>query len=141
LLLVVAPPGGQQLIAYSGLGADRRWVPVDKQRLKHESRPTVWALGDASDIPLSKSGSVAHYEAPVVAEQIAAAIKGEPQPDHLYGGKVMCFLETGRGQATTIRFDYTHEPQSPPPSRVWHWGKALFNKTYWHTVPQGRLPG
>jgi len=140
LLVLVPPHRGQQLIEDSGLGDERGWIPVDKQTLKHERYPNVWALGDATNIPISKSGSVAHYEAPVVAEQIAAAAKGEPAPAHVYGGKVMCFLETGRGQATTIRFDYTHDPVSPSPSRVWHLGKALFNKTYWHTVPQGRLP-
>ena len=59
----------------------------------------------------------------------------------VYDGKVMCFLETGHGQATTIRFDYDHPPVSPSPSRFWHWAKLLFNKTYWHTVPQGRLAG
>jgi sulfide:quinone oxidoreductase len=52
----------------------------------------------------------------------------------------MCFLETGQGRATTISFDYDHPPVSPAPARRWHWAKALFNKTYWHTVPQGRLP-
>ena len=59
---------------------------------------------------------------------------------HVYDGKVMCFLETGQGRATTISFDYDHPPVSPAPARRWHWAKALFNKTYWHTVPLGRLP-
>ena len=52
----------------------------------------------------------------------------------------MCFVETGHGRATTIRFDYDHAPSSPRPARIWHWGKALMNMAYWHTVPQGRVP-
>ena len=141
LLVLVPPHRGQRVIEESGLGDGRGWVPVDRATLRHVEHSDIWALGDTTDIPISKSGSVAHYEAPVVAAQLVAAARGEPAPADHYEGKVMCFLETGRGQATTIRFDYEHPPVSPRPARVWHWGKALFNKTYWHTVPQGRLPG
>lgn len=140
LLVLVPPHRGQKVIEDSGLGDVRGWVPVDKNTLKHTRFEGIWAIGDATDIPISKSGSVAHYEAPIAAAEIVAAIKGEAPPKHTYDGRVMCFLETGQGQATTIRFDYTHPPTSPRPGRIWHLGKALFNKTYWHTIPQGRLP-
>jgi sulfide:quinone oxidoreductase len=140
LLVLVPPHRGQQVIEASGLGDERGWVPVDKNTLKHTKFDHIWAIGDATNIPISKSGSVAHYEASVAAAEISAAVKGEAPPAHVYDGKVMCFLETGRGEATTIRFDYDHPPVSPAPARRWHWAKALFNKTYWHTVPQGRLP-
>jgi sulfide:quinone oxidoreductase len=139
LLILVPPHRGQKVIEDSRLGDERGWVPVDKNTLKHVAFPTIWAVGDATDIPISKSGSVAHYEASVAARAIAAAVRGEASPAHVYDGRVMCFLETGHGQATTIRFDYDHPPVSPAPARRWHWAKALFNKTYWHTVPQGRL--
>jgi sulfide:quinone oxidoreductase len=140
LLVLVPPHRGQKVIEDSGLGDERGWVPVDKNTLKHIKYDNVWAIGDATSIPISKSGSVAHYEATVAAAEIVAQVRGEAPPTHVYDGKVMCFLETGRGQATTIRFDYDHPPVSPTPARRWHWAKALFNKTYWHTVPQGRLP-
>ena len=140
LLILVPPHRGQKVIEDSYLGDERGWVPVDKNTLRHVNHADIWAIGDATNIPISKSGSVAHYEASVAANEIAAAVKGEATPAHLYDGKVMCFLETGQGQATTIRFDYDHPPVSPTPSRLWHWAKVLFNKTYWHTVPQGRLP-
>jgi sulfide:quinone oxidoreductase len=140
LLVLVPPHRGQKVIEASGLGDERGWAPTHKNTLKHAKAAHVWVIGDATDIPISKSGSVAHYEAAVVAAEIVAAAKGEAPPAHVYDGKVMCFLETGQGEATTIRFDYNHPPVSPRPSRLWHWGKALFNKTYWHTGPQGRLP-
>ncbi len=140
LLVLVPPHRGQQVIEDSGLGDERGWVPVDKQTLRYTAEAGIWAIGDANDIPISKSGSVAHYEAMVAAAAIAATIKGQSLPAHGYDGKVMCFLETGRGQATTINFDFAHAPTSPTPSRFWHLAKALFNKAYWHTVPQGRLP-
>jgi sulfide:quinone oxidoreductase len=140
LLVLVPPHRGQKVIEDSKLGDERGWVPVDKNTLKHTQLDHIWAIGDTTNIPISKSGSVAHYEASVAAAEIVAAVKGEAPPAHVYDGKVMCFLETGHGQATTIRFDYDHPPVSPSPSRFWHWAKLLFNKTYWHTVPQGRLP-
>lgn len=140
LLVLVPPHRGQQVIQDSGLGDERGWVPVDRNTLKHTEFEHIWAIGDTTDIPISKSGSVAHYEASVAAAGILAEAKGEAPPSHVYDGKVMCFLETGHGQATTIRFDYDNPPVSPSPSRLWHWAKLLFNKTYWHTVPQGRLP-
>jgi sulfide:quinone oxidoreductase len=140
LLVLVPPHRGQKVIEDSALGDARGWVPVDKNTLKHSNFEHIWAVGDTTNIPISKSGSVAHYEASVAADAIVAEVKGEAPPKHTYDGKVMCFLETGQGQATTIQFDYDHPPVSPTPARRWHWAKALFNKTYWHTVPQGRLP-
>jgi sulfide:quinone oxidoreductase len=140
LLVLVPPHRGQKVIEDSALGDERGWVPVDKNTLKHTKFENIWAIGDTTNIPISKSGSVAHYEASVAADAIMASVKGEAPPKHIYDGKVMCFLETGQGQATTIQFDYDHPPVSPTPARRWHWAKALFNKTYWHTVPQGRLP-
>jgi sulfide:quinone oxidoreductase len=140
LLVLVPPHRGQKVIEDSGLGDERGWVPVDKNTLKHTKFEHIWAVGDTTNIPISKSGSVAHYEASVAADAITAEVKGEAPSKHTYDGKVMCFLETGQGQATTIRFDYDHPPVSPAPARRWHWAKALFNQAYWHTVPQGRLP-
>jgi sulfide:quinone oxidoreductase len=140
LLVLVPPHRGQKVIEDSKLGDERGWVPVDKNTLKLTQFENIWAIGDATNIPISKSGSVAHYEANVAAAEIVAAVKGEAPPLHVYDGKVMCFLETGQGRATTISFDYDHPPVSPTPARRWHWAKALFNKTYWHTVPLGRLP-
>jgi sulfide:quinone oxidoreductase len=140
LLILVPPHRGQEVIESSRLGDERGWVPVDKNTLKHTQHANIWAIGDTTNIPISKSGSVAHYEATVAAAEIVAEVRGEAPPAHVYDGKVMCFLETGQGKATTIRFDYDHPPVSPTPARRWHWAKALFNKTYWHTVPQGRLP-
>jgi sulfide:quinone oxidoreductase len=96
-------------------------------------------MGDATDLPISKSGSTAHFEAPIVASRIVSLVKGTA-PKASYEGRVMCFLETGDRRATTLRFDYTHPPVPPRPSMVWHAAKWMFNRMYWHTVPQGRVP-
>ncbi|HTK45669.1 MAG TPA: NAD(P)/FAD-dependent oxidoreductase, partial [Patescibacteria group bacterium] len=117
------------------------WLPTDRHTLQVGGRSNVFALGDATDLPLSKAGSTAHFEAPVVVEGILAGIEGrQPAGKHaLYEGRVMCFFEVGDGKGTLLRFDYDHPPKPPKPNALWHIGKIVFNKTYFHTVPRGRV--
>jgi sulfide:quinone oxidoreductase len=142
LLILVPPHKGQQFLMDSGIApAPGGWLPTDRATLQVGGRPNVFALGDATDLPLSKAGSTAHFEAPVVTERIAAAIEGRT-PDRKHGdykGKVMCFFEIGDGKGTVLQFDYEHPPKPPKPNQLWHLGKIVFNKTYWHTVPKGRV--
>ena len=142
LLILVPPHKGQQFLMDSGLApAPGGWLPTDRHTLLVGDRPNVYALGDATDLPLSKAGSTAHFEAPVVAERISAAVEGRaPAGKHAdYEGKVMCFFEIGDGKGTLLQFDYDHPPKPPKPNQLWHLGKIVFNKTYWHTVPKGRV--
>ncbi|MFL5719421.1 MAG: NAD(P)/FAD-dependent oxidoreductase [Chloroflexota bacterium] len=142
LLILVPPHKGQQVLMDSGLApAPGGWLPTDRHTLEVIGRPNVFAVGDATDLPLSKAGSTAHFEAPVVAERITAAIEHRaPTGKHAdYKGKVMCFFEIGDGKGTLLQFDYEHPPTPPRPNHIWHLGKIVFNKTYWHTVPKGRV--
>jgi sulfide:quinone oxidoreductase len=139
LLVLVPPHAGQAVVEASGLGDAGGWVPTDRTTLQHQRHERVLALGDATDLPISKSGSTAHFEAPVIASRIASLVRGTA-PKVNYGGRVMCFLETGDGKATALRFDYEHPPVPPTPSRAWHAAKWAFNRLYWDTVPQGRIP-
>ncbi len=142
LLILVPPHKGQQFLMDSGLApGPGGWLPTDRASLQVGGRPNVFALGDATDLPLSKAGSTAHFEAPVVTERIVASIEDRAL-DHRRGdylGKVMCFFEIGDGKGTLLQFDYEHPPRPPKPNQLWHMGKIVFNKTYWHTVPKGRV--
>lgn len=139
LLVLVPPHRGQQVVEDSGFGDAGGWVPTDKLTLQAAGQDNVFALGDATNLPISKSGSTAHFEAPVVASRIASLVRGTA-PKANYGGRVMCFLETGNRKATALRFDYEHPPAPPQPSVLWHSAKWMFNRLYWETVPQGRIP-
>jgi sulfide:quinone oxidoreductase len=156
LLICVPPHRGAQVVIDSGLAPKSGWLPTDRHTLQVKTvakpapgqadediprYPDVYALGDATDLPLSKAGSTAHFEAPVVAERVAAAVEGrEPEgKEASYTGKVMCFFEVGDGKGTLLQFDYDHPPKPPKPGKMWHLGKIMFNKTYWHTVPRGRI--
>jgi sulfide:quinone oxidoreductase len=139
LPIIIPPHKGQQFVIDGGLSEASGWLPVDKRTLQVQGQDRIFAIGDATNLPISKSGSTAHFEAPVVASRIASLVRGTA-PRENYGGRVMCFLETGRRRATVLRFDYEHPPAPPRPTAVWHWAKWLFNRLYWQSIPQGRMP-
>jgi sulfide:quinone oxidoreductase len=136
LLVLVPPHRGARVVADSGLGDEQGWVATDRETLQSKADPNIYAIGDASDLPVSKSGSAAHFEAKVVAQRIAGALLGQPD-DTRYTGEVICFVETGRGQASQLVFDYSHPPQPPRPSQLYQLEKTLFNRAYWYLVPRG----
>jgi sulfide:quinone oxidoreductase len=139
LLVVIPPHRGARVIEASGIGDEQGWLPTDRHTLEVKGLQNVYAIGDATDLPVSKSGSAAHFQAKVVAARVTAAVRGEtPDPKEAnYDGEVMCFLETGYNKATQLVFNYEHPPLPPRPSRYYHMEKQLFNRAYWHIVPQG----
>jgi sulfide:quinone oxidoreductase len=141
-LLVIVPPHRGALIAErSGLADAQGWLPTDRATLEVKGQQRLFALGDVTDLPVSKSGAAAHFEASVVAERIAAGVRMRtvnPREGY-YDGRVMCFMETGYSQATRIEFDYEHPPVPPRPGWLYHMEKALFSKAYWYLVPPARV--
>ncbi len=139
LLVIVPPHRGANVIEESGLGDAQGWLPTDRATLEVKGQPGIYALGDATDLPVSKSGSAAHFEAKVVAHRLIAEIRGEEprNGEATYDGEVMCFLETGYNKATQLVFNYEHPPHPPRPSLYYHMEKQLFNRAYWFLVPQG----
>ena len=141
LLVMIPPHRGAKVIEDSGLGDPQGWLATDRNTLEAKGHDRVFALGDATDLPISKSGSAAHFEAKVVAARLIAAVRGE-EPDPrvaTYDGEVMCFLETGHNAATQLVFNYERPPQPPYPSLYYHMEKTLFNRAYYYLVPQGRV--
>lgn len=132
LLVAIPPHAGDPMIAESGLGDDG-WIKVDKHTLEAEHADDVYAIGDAADVPTSKAGSVAHYEAGVVADRIASTVRNEPATA-VYDGKTVCFVETGMDEATFVEFEYGRQPVVREPSQAIHWSKLGYNETYWLTA-------
>ncbi len=142
LLVMVPPHRGAAVVQASGLGDTLGWLPTDRATLQVKDQPDIFAIGDATDIPVSKSGSAAHFEAKVLADRLVARIaperlNGHPDALPVYDGHVLCFLETGYGQASQLVFDFANPPQPPAPSRFYHYEKMIFNRVYWHIVPRG----
>jgi len=130
LLVSIPPHKGAQVIGDSGLGDRRNWVATDKFTLQVKGRDNIYAMGDTTDIAISKAGSTADYESYVVSHNVAADVTGTDSKKN-YPGTVFCFIATGMDQATYIRFDYNHPPNPPMPSQIYWWGKLAYNKMYW----------
>ncbi|HCI78108.1 MAG TPA: pyridine nucleotide-disulfide oxidoreductase, partial [Ktedonobacter sp.] len=101
LLVLIPPHRGAKVIELSGLGDEQGWIPTDRNTLEVKEQQHIYAIGDATDLPVSKSGSAAHFQAKVVANRLIATIRGTAlQGDEgTYDGEVMCFLETGQNKA------------------------------------------
>jgi len=141
LAVLVPPHRGSALVEDSGIGDDGGWVPTDPTTLRVRGYERLFALGDATDLPISKAGSTAHFEAPVVVEQIAAAVQGRaPDPERVcYEGTVICFLGVGGGRAARLVFDYQGPRTVRRPSRRWQAARWAFKRAYWWGFPQGRF--
>ena len=138
-LLILAPPHrGAKIAEVSGLAGPGGWIQTDRSTLQVKGFPNIFALGDATDLPLSKAGSTAHFEAPIVAEGIVAAIHGRAA-ELEYDGHVMCFFETGYGKGMVLDFNYNRPPHVSHPTRLAHWEKLAFNRAYWATIPKARV--
>jgi sulfide:quinone oxidoreductase len=140
LAVLVPPHAGSRLAAESGVADAGGWLPTDPSTLEVRGAGNLFALGDATDLPISKSGSTAHHEAPVIAHQIASRVRAHAPDPNLanYQGQALCFLEVGGRKATALRFDYEGVSPTPQPSARWWATKWLLNRVYWYTVPVGR---
>ena len=137
LLILIPPHRGGTPVSIDGVADRGGWIRTDRETLEVKGYEGIFALGDTTDLPVSKSGSAAHYEARVVAERIAGSSPNGADPR--YTGNVMCFLETGESRATLLRFDYNHPPRPAAPNPVAFAMKRLFNHAYWQLVPTGRV--
>ena len=150
-LLVTIPLNmGSDVIERSGIGDDLNYVPTEKHTLKAKNFDNVFVLGDATDLPTSKAGSVAHFEVDVFIENFLRYIDGlELRP--LFDGHANCYIESGFGKGILIDFNYDVEPlpgKFPLPgvgpfsllqeSRMNHWGKMMFRWMYWNILLKGK---
>ena len=154
LLVTIPLHVGQDYVGRSsGLGDSLKFVPTDPHTLQAKRKPNIFALGDATDLPSSKAGSVVHFQAEILAPNIRRFLEGRPL-DRGFDGHSNCFIETGFEKALLIDFNYAVEPVpgkfpfafGPMPllkeSRVNHLGKLAFRWIYWNLLLPGRdLPG
>ena len=109
-LLVTVPTNmGDASMERSGLGDDLNFVPTDPHTLQSKAFENIFVVGDATNLPTSKAGSVAHFEAEILTDNILRYIKGQPL-EKAFDGHANCFVETGKGKALLIDFNYTQEP-------------------------------
>ncbi|MBX2945394.1 MAG: NAD(P)/FAD-dependent oxidoreductase [Cyclobacteriaceae bacterium] len=152
LLISVPVNKGDQAIQNSNMGDEDglNFIPTDKHTLQHKKHENIFVIGDATNLPTSKAGSVAHFEAEILTDNILSYINGQPL-EAKFDGHANCFIETGYGKGTLIDFNYTTEPlpgKFPfagigPMSllkvnRANHYGKLAFKWVYWHMLLTGK---
>ncbi len=141
---------GADFVARSGLGDELNYVPVDKHTMQSTAHESIFVLGDASNLPTSKAGSVAHFSVEVFVENFVQLVSGRPMT-HSFDGHANCFIEAGGGKGMLLDFNYETEPLTgsfPFPkvgpmsllkeSRANHLGKLAFRWVYWNMLLPGR---
>lgn len=150
-LLVTIPTNmGIEAIEKSGMGDELNFIPTNNFTLQSEKWENVFVIGDATDLPSSKAGSVAHFESDILLENILSSIKGEPL-EAKFDGHANCFIESGDGKGLLIDFNYDTEPlpgKFPIPgigpfsllkeTKMNHLGKLGFKWLYWNMLLRGR---
>ena len=150
-LLVTVPLNmGADYIARSGLGDDLNYVPVDKHTLLSAKYDNIFAIGDASNIPASKAGSVAHFSVDLFPDNFINHVNGRPMTS-MFDGHANCFIESGHGKGMLIDFNYDTEPlpgKYPLPgigpfsllkeTDLNHLGKLAFRWMYWNLLLPGK---
>jgi sulfide:quinone oxidoreductase len=150
LLATIPLHGGAAYVERSeGLGDALGFVPTDPATLQAKAKPNVFVLGDATDLPTSKAGSVAHFEGEVLVESVACFLAGREFASK-FDGHANCFIEAGFHKALLIDFNYETEPLpgvfptkfGPMPlmreSHLNHLGKLAFEWVYWNALLPGR---
>ncbi|MFC5453717.1 NAD(P)/FAD-dependent oxidoreductase [Prosthecobacter fluviatilis] len=153
-LLVTTPTNmGDQAVRRSALGDDLDFIATNKHTLQSIEYKDVFVIGDATNLPASKAGSVAHFESETLADNILRHIAGDPLKEE-FDGHSNCFIESGNGKALLIDFNYDYEPHEGgfpfsfgpmrllEESRINHWGKLAFRHIYWNVLLRAwPLPG
>jgi sulfide:quinone oxidoreductase len=150
LLISTFPNLGAEYVENSGLGDGMGYVFTNPHTLKAEKYDNIYVVGDATNVPTSKAGSVAHYEAEVIAENLVLEIDGE-EPKPAYDGHSTCFIVSELDKAFLIDFNYDTEPlpgKFPFPgmgpfdllgeSNLNYWGKMMFKWVYWNLLLTGQ---
>lgn len=150
LLVIVPTNQGDDLIVESGLDDGSTYVPTDKHTLKALNHKNIYVIGDATNVPTSKAGSVAHYEAEVITHNLLAEIKGK-EPEPKYDGHSTCFIVSEKGKSLLVDFNYDTEPlfgKYPLPAigpfsllketKMNWYGKLGFEWLYWNMLLPGK---
>jgi sulfide:quinone oxidoreductase len=135
LLLAVPPHRGAKVIRDSEIGSDEDgWIPTDKGRLNVKDYDDIYSIGDATNIPTSKSGVVAHLESVLLSKNLAGEIKQTSEEPEIYNGRINCPMEMGGRRAIFVSATYAQPPKSQNPSFLKYVMKRGFGKLYWSAM-------
>ncbi len=133
LLIAVPPHRGANVMVKSGIGDSEGWIPANRATMVVNGQDDAFAIGDATAIPISKSGVVAHLQSIVVADNILSDMNGSSERLE-YNGRINCPMEVGDRRAIFVSSTYTSPPVDQTPSRVKYMEKRSFSRIYWRAL-------
>jgi len=152
LLHVTPPMSPLKVFKGSPIAETSGWVPVDKSTLQHVNPKfgNVFALGDCSSLPTSKTAAAITAQAPVLTENLFSLMDTGKIGNASYDGYTSCPLLTGYGELMLAEFEYGLEPkesfvnffdQSKSHRAFYHLKKDLFPYAYWNYMVNGKWFG
>ena len=144
-MIHISPPqSAPDFIRNSPLANEAGWVDVDKYTLQHVRYPNVFSLGDASGLPISKTGAAIRKQAPVLVQNLLLTLQHQALTAK-YNGYTSCPLVTGYGKLVLAEFDYNNEPQETFPfdQSKERWSMYILKKKilpwlYWNRILTGK---
>ncbi|MEX1664096.1 TIGR01244 family sulfur transferase [Zhongshania arctica] len=147
-MIHVCPPQiAPDFIRSSPLVDQAGWVDVDQTTLRHKRYNNIWSLGDVANSPNAKTAAAARVQAPIVAANIIADIKGKHCVAH-YNGYGSCPLTVERGKIVLAEFGYGGKllPSMPkwlldgtkPTRAAWFLKERLLPPIYWQGMLKGK---
>jgi len=133
LLIMVPPHRGADVVVKSGIGDADGWIPADKNTMRIAGYENAYAIGDATNIPVSKTGVTAHLEAITATDNIVSAIRQSGEL-YKYNGRINCPFEMGSGKAAFVIGSYDMPVKEIRPSRIRYIMKKTFASFYWRTL-------
>ncbi|MBY9001212.1 MAG: NAD(P)/FAD-dependent oxidoreductase [Candidatus Heimdallarchaeota archaeon] len=140
LLVLIPPHEGHKIIKDAGLGDREGFVPTDRFTLKVNDHENIYAIGDCTNLPVSKSGAVSHFAAPVLAKNILLEIDGK-EPTTKYNGFTVCFVVTSPYRSMLLYFSYNFPPMKFGLHNLFIYGffKKAFKIVYFKALLRGYL--
>ncbi len=150
VLITIPTNMGDEAIARSDMGDELNFIPTNKHTLQADNYDNIFVIGDATNLPSSKAGSVVHFESDILFENFLNVIEGR-EPTESFDGHANCFIESGFGKGVLIDFNYDTEPlpgKFPLPgvgpfslleeTKMNHYGKVMFRWMYWNSLLRGK---
>lgn len=144
MIHVTPPMSAPDFVSNSELANEAGWVDVDKHTLEHTRFANVYALGDASSLPTSKTGAAIRKQAPVLVANLLSSMKHQPALAS-YDGYTSCPVVTGYDSLVLAEFDYSGQPaetfpfdQSKERFSMFMLKKFGLPALYWHGMLRGR---
>ncbi|KAG0023356.1 hypothetical protein BGZ80_009668 [Entomortierella chlamydospora] len=147
-LHVTPPMGAPDFIKGSPLANGDGWVDIDKETLRHNKFSNVYALGDCSSLPTSKTAAAITAQSAVLKNNLLGDIFGDKQVAK-YDEYTSCPLITGSETLILAEFSgYSGQPQETFPFdqskerySTYLLTKEIIPEIYWKYMMKGNWDG